>query len=83
MDTTDYFERVVRPKRTEARQEEWIRRVIDDPFMVEVQPDGRLRQWGYIHESGKWLRVITENGVVHNAFFDQSKLRQWGRPPWN
>ena len=83
METTDYFERIVKTKRPEAREEAWIQRVINDPHLSELQPDGRLRQWGYISESGKWLRVITENGIVHNAFFDRGKLREWGRPPWN
>ena len=79
MDTTDYFELVVKTKRPEA----WIQRVIAEPHLTESQPDGRIRHWGYIDETGKWVRVITEHGAVHNAFFDRGKLREWGRPPWN
>ena len=83
MDTTDYFERNVKSRRYEAHQEAWIERVIANPYASEIQPDGRLRQWGFIDEANKWLRVITENGVVHNAFFDRGKLREWGKPEWN
>ena len=83
MDTTDYFERIVKDKRPEAREVAWIQDVIGNPYVTETQPDGRLRHWGYIQEAEKWLRVITEDGVVHNAFFDRGKLREWGRPPWN
>jgi len=37
------------------------------------QPDGRIRQWGYIPALGRWLRVVTlEDGeTVHNAFPDR------------
>ena len=80
MDTTDYFERIVKVKRPEAREETWIRSVMDNPHASELQPDGRICQWGYIREANKWLRVITENGIVHNAFFDRGKLREWSRP---
>ncbi|MXZ03338.1 MAG: hypothetical protein F4Y88_06610 [Chloroflexi bacterium] len=83
METTDYFERIVRAKRPEARETAWIEQVMANPYSTENQPDGRLRQWGYIQEADKWLRVITEDDVVHNAFFDRGKLREWGRPTWN
>ena len=83
MDTTDYFERIVKAKRPEAREQTWIENVMSNPYSTETQPDGRVRQWGYIPEANKWLRVITEDGAVHNAFFDRRKLREWGRPPWN
>ena len=83
MEVTDYFERIVRNKRPEAREEAWILYVIENPFQSENQRDGRLRRWAYIREAGKWLRVVTENDAVHNAFFDRGKLREWGKPPWN
>jgi len=39
-----------------------------------VQPDGRIRFWGFVHHLGKRLRVVTlEDGeTVHNAFQDRS-----------
>jgi hypothetical protein len=38
-----------------------------------VQPDGRIRHWGYVPGLGRWLRVVTlEDGeTVHNAFLDR------------
>ena len=39
----------------------------------EIQPDRRVRLWGYIPALGRWLRVVTlEDGeTVHNAFPDR------------
>jgi hypothetical protein len=47
--------------------------VLASPGRVEVQPDGRIRFWGYIPAIGKYLRVVTlEDGkTIHNAFFDR------------
>lgn len=38
-----------------------------------MQSDGRLRKWGYIAETGKYLRVVilADGETVHNAFFDR------------
>jgi hypothetical protein len=40
---------------------------------TEVQPNGRIRHWGYVPEMGRYLRVVTEpdGKTVHNAFFDR------------
>ena len=83
IETTGYFDRVIKTQRPEAREEGWIQRVIADPHQTQTQDDGRIRYWGYIQEADKWLRVITEDGIVHNAFFDRGKLREWGRPTCN
>lgn len=55
-------------------RDEWIAQVIDHPETTQVQSDGRTRQWAWIPEARKFLRVILLNdGVtVHNAFFDRS-----------
>jgi hypothetical protein len=47
--------------------------VLASPGRVGVQPDGRIRLWGYIAAIGKYLRVVTLEGgtTVHNAFFDR------------
>jgi hypothetical protein len=47
--------------------------LLASPGRVEVQPDGRIRFWGYIPAIGKYLRVVTlEDGkTIHNAFFDR------------
>jgi hypothetical protein len=52
---------------------EWIDHVLNDPIRTEVQPNGRIRHWGYIAEMEKYLRVVTEpdGETVHNAFFDR------------
>jgi len=47
--------------------------VVENPEKEEVQPDGRIKKWGYIHEEGKYLRVILlpDGKTIHNAFFDR------------
>lgn len=79
LETTEYFERVVRLKHPEV-QDEWIQRVLADPYYTEPQDDGRIRYYGYIPELDHYIRVIVEEGKVHNRFVDGKKLQQWGRP---
>lgn len=79
MDTTDYYEKTARRKHPEPKQE-WIKSVLADPAHTETQADGRIRYYGYIEEADKWLRVIIDNGKIHNCFFDSKKMRKWGRP---
>ncbi|MDX1531021.1 MAG: hypothetical protein R3362_05810 [Rhodothermales bacterium] len=40
----------------------------------EVQPDGRIRVWGYAPRHGKYLRIVLlpDGETVHNAFPDRS-----------
>ena len=74
MKTTQYFQYVrMRPDRATIR-DEWITQVIKHADKTEIQADGRIRKWGRITETGKFLRVILlEDGeTVHNAFFDRS-----------
>ena len=62
---------------------EWIERVLIAPHRVEVEPNGRVRYWGYIEEwgeEGRWLRVVVENGRLFNAFPDRNKINLWGIP---
>lgn len=71
MRTTRYFEEQVLRKRAYLRRE-WCEQVLANPEQVELQPDGRIRYWGYIPELGKYLRVVTlSDGTVHNAFPDR------------
>ncbi len=79
METTEYYETVVRRNHPEIK-DEWVERVLDNPYHTEVQPNGRIRYYGYIDEAEKWLRVILDDGKVHNRFFDRGKLREWGKP---
>lgn len=73
MKTTRYFREQVLHKRPYL-QLEWIDAILRAPAYWEMQPDGRLRIWGYIPALGRWLRIITlEDGeTVHNAFFDRN-----------
>jgi hypothetical protein len=50
-----------------------IRRVIDRPERREVQPDGRIRLWGYAASLNGYLRVVllSDGETVHNAFLDE------------
>jgi len=70
--TTTYFKISVLARRPYLK-EEWIEYVLRRPMRTEVQPNGRIRYWGYIAEVGKYLRVVTEpdGETVHNAFFDR------------
>lgn len=79
METTWYYENVVRRKHPEITNE-WVERVLDNPYHTEVQPDGRIRYYGYIIEAEKWIRVIVEDGKLLNRFFDHHALERWGIP---
>ncbi len=62
---------------------EWIERVLTNPHRVEIEPNGRVRYWGFIPEwgeEGRWLRVVVDNGRLFNAFPDRNKLNLWGIP---
>ncbi|MCL6535022.1 MAG: hypothetical protein K6U77_03045 [Armatimonadetes bacterium] len=73
MKATCYFLEQVLRKRPYIRPE-WRERVIQQPLKKEVQPDGRIRYWGYIPELGRYLRVVTlaDGETIHNAFPDRN-----------
>lgn len=78
MKTTAYFREQVLRKRAYLKPE-WCIAILADYVAREVQPDGRIRFWGYIEElNGKALRVVTlEDGeTVHNAFPDSGFARR-------
>ena len=79
MKTTRYYEREARRKHP-GINDEWVERVLANPYYTEQQSDGRMRFYGYIDEEGKWLRVVVEEGKLFNRFFDRNKLREWGQP---
>jgi len=70
MKTTNYFKTSVMARRSYLKME-WIEYALNNPIRTEVQPNGRIRHWAFISESGKYLRVVTEpdGETVHNAFF--------------
>jgi hypothetical protein len=74
MKFTRYFLFVKQRPDRAAIKHEWIEKTINNPVRVEIQSDGRIRNWSYIEESGKYLRVILleDGATVHNAFFDRN-----------
>ena len=76
--TTLYFREQVLRKRPYLRIE-WCLAIISSPVTREVQPDGRIRFWGYIPEyPGKAIRVVTlaDGTTLHNAFADSAFTRR-------
>lgn len=70
---TPYFRDTVLVKRPYL-QLEWCILTIREPLRREVQPeDGRIRQWRWIEELGRYLRVVTlpDGETIHNAFPDR------------
>jgi hypothetical protein len=54
--TTAYFREQVLRKRPYL-QRSWLERVLASPAMRSVQPDSRIRFWGYVPEIDRWLRL--------------------------
>ena len=74
MRTSRYYETVVRRTHPEVRRE-WVEWVIAHPVAREVQPDGRIRLWGFPPGSvdrAIWVVLLADEETVHNAFFDRS-----------
>jgi hypothetical protein len=74
MKVTEYFKYVRQRPDRRWIQEEWIRRVIQQPDTKTVQNDGRIRLWKKIDEAeGRYLRIVllSDGETVHNAFFDR------------
>ena len=73
MKQTEYFKRRVLGDRTYIDLA-WCEAIVREPEATEVQPDGRVRHWGFVPELGKHLRVVTlgDHETLHNAFPDRS-----------
>lgn len=73
MKTTKYFREKVLVKRSYLK-EKWIEDVLRNYVKKEIQPDDRVRYWGYVKELGKYLRVVTlgDGETVHNVFPDRN-----------
>jgi hypothetical protein len=74
MKTTAYFDR--RRKDRPLVKDEWLEEAWERPFHIEEQSDGRKRHYLYIPERGKYLRVVFEGEMVHNAFLDRGFTRK-------
>ena len=72
MACTGYFLNDVLVKRPYL-SESVCRGVIATAIRREVQPDGRVRFWGFDETLGKWIRVVTlaDGETLHNAFPDR------------
>jgi hypothetical protein len=70
METTRYFEMKVRVKRPYL-QDAWLKEAWEHPIHREIQENGRVRHFIYIAELDKFLRVVFEGKMVHNAFLDR------------
>lgn len=72
---TAYFEQDVlsRPDRRHFTPED-VLAVLASPAKMVVQPDGRVRCWGYVPALQRWLRVVVldDGETVHNAFLDRT-----------
>jgi hypothetical protein len=75
MKHTDYFESRLLERDIRL---EWCQYVVDHPLDHTVQEDGRIRYWGLVPETGKFLRVVLlEDGeTFHNAFWDAAFRRR-------
>ena len=73
MKATEYFEKQVLFKRPYIKLE-WCEKALIAPIKKEIQQDGRIRQWIFIEEYQKFLRVVTleDGNTIHNAFFDRN-----------
>ena len=71
MRTTPHFEDAIADRKI---RREWCERVVRKPVEMEVQPNGRIRCWGFIEEAGRYLRVVLlEDGVTfQTAYFDRN-----------
>lgn len=70
---TRYFAFDVLPRRPDLDPIE-IRKIISQAERRVVQPDGRIRLYGYSETLGGFLRVVllSDGETVHNAFLDES-----------
>jgi hypothetical protein len=69
---TRYFAFDVLPRRPYLDPLE-IRRIVSMPERRLVQPDGRIRLYGYCESLGCYLRIVplSDGETVHNAFADE------------
>jgi hypothetical protein len=69
---TRYFAFNVLPRRPGLDLLE-IRRIVAQPEGRIVQPDGRIRVYGYSESLGCYLRVVllSDGETIHNAFPDE------------
>ncbi len=71
---TRYFENSVRnrPDRRDISPS-MILFVLKRPHRTERQDPSRIRHWGWVPETSRWLRVVTlkDGETIHTAFWDR------------
>ncbi len=79
MERTAYFERKLHERGIEPA---WVAEALTNEVAREVQPDGRVRIWGWVEAREYYFRVVTlEDGTtLHNVFPDRTFTRKRGRP---
>jgi hypothetical protein len=76
MKSTRYFVEQVLRKRPYLPTKQFDR-VLATPARRSIQPDGRVRHWGWVIDprdgQERVLRIVTldDGETVHNAFFDR------------
>ena len=76
---TEYFKKTQERKDRRYIKHSWIADTLERPQRVQVQENGRVSHWKYIHSMRKVLRVITLNDrrTVFNAYCDRDELRRY------
>ena len=66
MSASEYFYQQTRKR---GIKREWCEAIVRSPIATELQPDGRMRHWGYCEEAKHYIRVVTEiNGEFAERF---------------
>lgn len=76
---TDYFKKTQQRRDRKYIKHSWITDTLERPQKVQVQENGRVSHWKYVHTARKVLRVITLNDrrTVFNCYFDRDQLRRY------
>lgn len=79
MKTRPYFDKQIKERGIKV---EWVKEALRNEVEREVQPDGRIRVWGWVEDLGKYIRIILlEDGeTLLNAFPDRNFTKQRLRP---
>ena len=79
MKATAYFEESIQKH---GITKEHVQQALNHEVEREVQPDGRVRCWGWVEERCLYLRVIflPDGETLLNAFFDTNYTRKRVQP---
>ena len=79
MKTTTYFEQSIHDRSIERA---WVDAALENEIEREVQPNGRIRIWGWVEARNYYFRVIVlpDGETLLNAFPDRNFTKRRGRP---